>query len=97
MSPKCIAEFNDLEKDLMSSPCRSLPIFMYDHENVGPFILTNDFSAKGMSAILSQVQGGQSDNYPGQNLSVRLLIKDIPPSRAIYVRSYTGPGNSNIF
>ena len=34
-------------------------MFTYDKRQAGPFILTTDFSAKGMSAILSQVQNGK--------------------------------------
>ena len=34
-------------------------MFTYDTEQAGPFILTTDFSAKGMLAIRSQVQNGK--------------------------------------
>ena len=45
-----------MKRSLRESPCRSFPVFTYDSEKVDPFIMTMEYSAVGMSAILSQVK-----------------------------------------
>ena len=56
---QCNQEFTDVKRALQSAPCRSFAMFTYDKEQAGPIIITADFSAKEMSAILSQVQNGK--------------------------------------
>ena len=55
----CQEDFLDLKRALIEAPCRSFAMFTYDTEQAGPFILTTSLSAKGMSAIPSQVQNGK--------------------------------------
>ena len=43
----------------LDTACCSFPIFMYNSNEAGPFIMTTNYSIIGMNAILSQVQQGQ--------------------------------------
>ena len=59
-TPACQEDFLDLKRALIEASFRSFAMFMHDTEKAGPFFrLTKDFSAKGMSAILSQEQNGK--------------------------------------
>ena len=56
---QCQSAFNELKQTMLKDPIRAFPI--YDialTEGISPFIITTDFSALGLSAILSQIQGG---------------------------------------
>ena len=63
MSPECIAEFNDMKNALLCSPCRLFSVFTYNREILGPFILTTNYSEKGMSVNLLKVQEGGKKDY----------------------------------
>ena len=56
---KCQESFEDLKESLLSQPIRAFPILdLTNNKEVSPLILSTDYSCKGMSAILSQIQYG---------------------------------------
>ena len=56
---QCQTAFDKLKQTMLRDPVRAFPIYDITlSKDISPFIITTDFSALGLSAILSQIQGG---------------------------------------